>query len=130
MRRLLFPLSAAAALLLAGCASSFPEKAYKLGQAYTLGQEAAITYIEVAKPSQEVKDKINAADDRAAPMVKQVLQCARDIVAAEQSGSVPDDAAELGLSAGEALEAKEAACEGLLSRALTLMQALQTATES
>jgi hypothetical protein len=128
MRRFVLPiLAVAATLMLAACGSSYQEKAYTLGQSYELSQQAAIGYMEVAKPSSDVTGKIKDANDKAAPMVKEVLQCARDMLAAEETGAVPAEAAALGLDADAALEAKEEACEGLLSKALLVIDALDGA---
>lgn len=133
MKRILLPILAlAATLVLAACGSdsSLPDKAYKIGQGYALAQEGAIGYMEVAKPSSEITGKIRAANDKAAPMVKQALECAKEYVAAAQSPAVPAEAAALGLDAEDVLEAKEAACDGLLSRALKAVQMLDDAVDN
>jgi hypothetical protein len=113
---------AAIGLLLTACGTTFPEKAYKVGQSYELSQQAAIGYMEVAQPSAEVTGKIKNANDKAAPMVKQVLNCAKSLVAGETS----PEAAALGLDTDTALAAQEEVCEDLLSKALLLLQALDT----
>jgi hypothetical protein len=128
MKRILLPiLAVAATLMLAACGNSFQEKAYTLGQSYELSQQAAIGYMEVAKPSSEITGKIKNANDKASPMVKEVLECARDLLAAEETGAVPAEAAALGLDADAALDAQEEACEGLLSKALLVIDALDGA---
>lgn len=130
MKRIMLPiLAVAATLMLAACGNTFQEKAYKLGQSYELSQQAAIGYMEVAKPSSEITGKIADANAKAAPMVKEVLTCARDLLAAEETGAAPADAAELGLDADAAIAAKEEACEGLLSRALLVLDALDGAVK-
>lgn len=109
---------AVGAMLLTACQSDFATRAYKIGEAYNIGQKAANDYREVAKPSAEVDDKIHFAMMKASAQVKQLLVCARDLVAAEETPpEVPADAAALGLDSGDVIEAKEEACEGLLSRA-------------
>jgi hypothetical protein len=122
MRKFLLPLFGVAALLLAACAgaSTFPEKAYKVGTAANVSYKAA----------SEVTGKITAAINKANPLVEELLVCAREIVAAEQSGEVPAEAAALGLDSEAAIEAQEEACEGLLSRAVTVLQAVQDAVDS
>jgi uncharacterized protein (DUF1501 family) len=122
MKRIFAFAAVGLALLLTGCGTSFPEKAYKVGQSYELSQQAAISYIEVAKPSAEVTHKIKNANDKAAPMVKQVLSCAKSLV----DETPAPEATALGLDADDALEAQEEVCEDLLSRALLLLQALDT----
>jgi hypothetical protein len=132
MRKFLLPLFGVAALLLAACAgaSTFPEKAYKVGTAANVSYKAANAYMEAAQPSSEVTGKITAAINKANPLVEELLVCAREIVAAEQSGEVPAEAAALGLDSEAAIEAQEEACEGLLSRAVTVLQAVQDAVDS
>lgn len=114
------------AALLTACSGddAFQKQAYALGQSYALTQKGTITYLQVANPSDEVKAKINRADDMAAPLVKEVLECAKSLLGeppAPEPGAV-----ELGLDAREALEAK---CEGYLSEALIALNALRGATQ-
>lgn len=117
----------AAGLLLAACSGddAFQKQAYTLGKSYALAQKGAITYLEVAQPSQDVKDKINRADDKAAPMVIQVLECAKSMLA-EEAPPAPPEAVELGL---DAEEAQAAECQGYLNEALQALNALRQATE-
>lgn len=128
MKRILLPiLAVAATLMLAACGSTFQEKAYKTGQAYELAQQGAIGYMEVAKPSAEVTGKIKAANDKAAPMVKDLLTCAKGLL---QPPTVTPEAAALGLDADDVQEAEEEACEGLLSRATRAVQMLDDAVDN
>ncbi len=112
-----------AGTLLTACSgdNSFQKQAYALGKSYELAQKGAITYIEVAQPSSDVTGKIAAADQKAAPLVKDVLACAKSMLAGEPPAPEPA-AAELGL---DAEEAQEATCDGLLSEALLALNALR-----
>jgi len=112
----------ALAAMLAACTgdNSFQKQAYALGKSYEGAQRGAITYIEVASPSSEVTAKIVNADKKAAPLVKDVLECAKSMLVAPPA---PDDqAVALGLDATEALEA---ACQGKLSEALLAIDTLR-----
>lgn len=127
MRRSIFGVIAlAAALLLAACSgdNAFQKQAYTLGKSYTLAQQGAITYMQVAKPSAAVTDKIAAADAKAAPMVKDVLLCAKSML--EPAPEPAPDAAALGLT-GE--EARAAECDSLLATALTALNDLRNAVK-
>jgi hypothetical protein len=122
----------AVSALLAACGTTFVERAYKTGEAYNIAQDAANDYREFAKPSLEVDTKIHHAMMKASVEVKNLLACASELVAAEETPpEVPADAAALGLDSGDVVEAKEEACEGLLSRANKVIdQFNQTVDES
>lgn len=125
MRRSIFGvLALAAGLLLAACSgdNSFQQQAYALGQSYALAQKGAIVYMQTAEPSSETTGKILRADEKAAPMVKDVLTCAKSML---EPAPEPEPAAvELGLD-GE--EARAAECQSLMSQALLALDALRNA---
>lgn len=126
MKKLYALLVLGLAVALTACSGddAFQKQAYALGQSYALVQKGAITYLEVAEPSQDVKDRINRADDKAAPLVKQVLECAKSMLGeppAPEPGAV-----ELGLEPEEALAAT---CEGYLSEAILALNAFRSTTQ-
>lgn len=127
MRRVFGVLALAAGLLLAACSgdNDFQKQAYALGQSYALAQRGAIVYMQTAEPSSEVTGKILRADQKAAPMVKDVLTCAKSMLAEPAPEPAPD-AVELGLD-GE--EARAAECESLFSQALLALEALRNAVK-
>lgn len=126
---LLIAALATVALTIAGCAGddstrSFQKQAFALGETYIAVQKGAIIYLQTANPSQATKDKINAADDKAAPMVKDVLSCAKSLSAPPPPP--PATAVELGLSGEDAAEAE---CQGKLSQALAAVNDFRDAVK-
>jgi hypothetical protein len=109
-----------ALFFLSACGSTIGQRAYAVGQTYDLLQDGANAYLDTQlkakNPKLETVDRIADADAKASPQVQALLKCAEDLKRAED-GTLPPDAAALGLSASEVAEAKEEACESALARA-------------